>query len=212
MSDKVNILTDGAYSGDHLNATIALRIAARRKAAGLSLDRLSALSGVSKGMLVRIEQARGNPSIATLCKVASSLGVAVAELVDVGAHQGEDLRLVTADGVARLWAGPGGGSATLLVGSDGPDMLELWEWILHPGERFQAQAHAAGTQELISVAQGNLTLEVGATVQTIGAGQSAFARTDRPHVYACTGSEAVRFIMVVSETGRASPRIDEPPG
>ena len=33
-----------------------------------------------------------------------------------------------------LWRGPRGGTASLLAGSSGPDMLELWAWELRPGE------------------------------------------------------------------------------
>ena len=46
-----------------------------RTAKGWSLDQLAARSGVSKGMLVHLEQARTNPSLGTLCKVAETLGI-----------------------------------------------------------------------------------------------------------------------------------------
>src|SRR5258706_11091187 len=173
------------------------RIRDRRRDQRLSLDRLAALAGVSKGMLVQIEQGQANPSIATLCKVAAALGASVADLVQVaGRHPAE---IMPAASPRLLWGGPKGGSATLLVGSAGPDMLELWSWELRPGERYDAPADPEGTQELLHVARGRLALAFGEISYVIETGGSAVAQTDRPHAYACDGKRPVHFTMVVAE-------------
>ena len=180
------------------------RIRTRRRDRRLSLDRLAALADVSKGALVQIEAGAANPSIATLCKLAAALGASVADLVQVsGPHPAE---VLPASAPRLLWRGPKGGTATLLVGSPGPDMLELWTWELRPGERYDAQAHPSGTQELIHVVSGALTLAFGEVSYVIRQGGSAVAHTDRPHAYACDGRRATRFTMVVSEwhQGRAA--------
>jgi transcriptional regulator with XRE-family HTH domain len=180
------------------------RIKTRRRERRLSLDRLAALSEVSKGALVQIENGDANPSIATLCKLAAALGASVADLVQAsGQHPAE---VLPASAPRLLWRGPKGGTATLLVGSPGPDMLELWAWELRPGERYEAQAHPSGTQELIHVVSGALTLAFGDVSYVITQGGSAVAHTDRPHAYACDGKRATRFTMVVSEwhRGRAA--------
>lgn len=186
-----------AHSERQLLALISERIRARRRDQRLTLDRLASLSDVSKGMLVHIENGQANPSIATLCKVAAALGVSLTDLVQVsGQHAAE---VMPAAAPRLLWRGPKGGAATLLVGSSGPDMLELWSWELRPGERYDAPAHPEGTQELIHVAQGRLTLVFGEVGYLIDAGGSAVAHTDRPHAYACEGTKPVRFTMVVAE-------------
>ena len=176
---------------------VSSRIRQRRGDRRLSLDQLAAQAGVSKGMLVQIESGQANPSIATLCKVAAALGASVADLVQVsGRHPAE---VLPAGAPRLLWRGPKGGSATLLVGSAGPDMLELWAWELRPGERYQAEAHPQGTEELIHVVRGRLSLAFGEVSYLIESGGSASAHTDRPHAYACDGGTPVRFTMVVAE-------------
>ncbi len=176
---------------------VSSRIRDRRKDQRLSLDRLATLAGVSKGMLVQIENGQANPSIATLCKVAAALGASVADLVQVsGQHPAE---VLPAGAPRLLWRGPKGGSATLLVGSAGPDMLELWTWELRPGERYEAQAHPQGTEELIHVISGRLALAFGDVSYIVERGGSAVAHTDRPHAYACEGKKPVTFTMVVAE-------------
>ena len=176
---------------------VSARIRDRRKERRLSLDRLAALAGVSKGMLVQIENGQANPSIATLCKVATALGASVADLVQLsGQHPAE---VLPAGAPRLLWRGPKGGSATLMVGSAGPDMLELWSWALQPGERYDAEAHPQGTEELIHVVRGRLALTFGEVSYLIESGGSAVAHTDRPHAYACDGKKPVQFTMVVAE-------------
>lgn len=198
MTASVNISTAARAAGDRdIINTISRRIQARRRQRRLSLDQLSARAGVSKGMLVQIERGATNPSIGTLCKVAAALGASVADLVDAAGPSRTGV--VRAPAPRVLWKGPHGGSATLLVGSTGPDMLELWIWELRPGERYDAIAHPSGTQELLNVAQGRLALVVETVRFIIAAGQSANALTDRPHAYECIGRRPVRFTMVVAE-------------
>lgn len=186
-----------ANGGRELIALISGRVRELRRERRLSLDGLSARAGVSKGMIVQLEKGESNPSIATLCKVGAALGVSVADLVNASGQQ--PIEVVPAGSPRLLWRGPKGGTATFLVGSSGPDMLELWRWEMRPGERYQAQAHPAGTLELISVEKGALAIAFGEVRYEIGAGASALAHTDRPHAYACVGRQPVRFIMVVAE-------------
>lgn len=196
MTTAVEATMDAAQL---LNGAIARRIAQLRKGKQQSFDELAIRSGVSKGMLVQIEQGRANPSIATLCRLAAGLGVSVADLISAGDEPKSPVQIVAPDEARILWKGPKGGSAVLLVGSDGPDMLELWSWTLQPGERYEARPHSVGTLELVHVQQGSLTLEVDGVVHVVAAGASAFARTDRPHSYACTSRKKTLFEMVVFE-------------
>jgi transcriptional regulator with XRE-family HTH domain len=186
-------------AGDEMNEAIARRVASLRKGGQLTFDELAARSDISKGMVVQIEQGRANPSISTLCKLAAALRVSVADLVGAGNQPQKSVRVVAPGTAPVLWQGPKGGSATLLVGSEGPDMLELWDWCLVPGERFEARPHPTGTRELLNVVEGTLALEVDGHSHLIGAGSSAFARTDCAHAYACHGMKRVRFSMVVHE-------------
>ncbi len=196
MTDAIQATEDAA---DLLNGAIARRIALLRMGKQQSFDELAVRSGVSKGMLVQIEQGRANPSIATLCRLAAGLGVSVADLISAGDASKSPVHVVAPDETRILWKGPNGGSAALLVGSDGPDMFELWNWTLQPGERYAARPHSAGTLELVHVLQGSLALEVDGVAHIVVTGASAFARTDRPHAYACSGRKRALFTMAVFE-------------
>lgn len=206
MTKKVNIKGNkdfGQSSETAIIAAVAHRISALRKAQNLTFDALARRAGVSKGTLVQIEQERANPSIATLCRLAAALGVSVAELVAPAGEAQSSVHIVRADDARILWAGPHGGSAVLLAGTKGPDMLEMWQWELKPGERFEASRHGRGTRELIHVTSGKLFLEVEGQGTIVAVGATAIAQTDRPHGYANLGKSPVHFVMTVHEPASA---------
>lgn len=200
MTTAPSIPADPAASQDvSVTALVAERIASLRRDRKLSFDALAQLAGVSKGTLVQIEQQRGNPSISTLCRLAAALDVSVADLVAPPGTGARPVTLVRAPEARRLWRGPKGGSAVLLAGTAGPDMLEIWTWVLMPAERFEAAIHGKGTRELLHVTEGCLALAVEGTTHLVSAGTSVIALTDRRHAYSNPGQGPVRFTMTVHE-------------
>jgi DNA-binding XRE family transcriptional regulator/quercetin dioxygenase-like cupin family protein len=187
-----------------VSAAVARRVCTLRKGHGLSFDSLAQKAGVSKGTLVQLEQGGANPSISTLCRLAGALGVSVADLVTPTDMPESPVTVVGPAGIRSLWSGPCGGTATLLAGTAGPDMLEIWNWVLMPGERFEATRHGHGTRELIHVTDGSLALDVDGQTSIVPTGATAIALTDRPHAYRNTGTAPVQFTMVVHEPPASS--------
>lgn len=206
MTKTVNILLNSPNepnSDEALAMAMAQRICSLRKAQDFTFDELAKRAGVSKGTLVQIEQGRANPSISTLCRLAATLGVSVADLVAPAGPASSRVRLVSENDARKLWTGPRGGSAVLLAGTTGPDMLEVWQWELKPGERFESSRHGRGTRELIHVTNGKLILDVDGMCTLIASGTTAIALTDQAHAYANPGTSPVFFFMTVHEPATA---------
>ncbi len=197
MTKKVNISTETGADIRTVSQAVSRRLKEHRKKQKLSLDELSRRAGVSKGMLVEIEKCTANPSIALLCKLSSALGLSVADIVNV--TDIPNAYLVEKESIPTLWTGPLGGSARLLAGTSGPNMIELWRWELYPGELFESAGHPQGTCELFHVEKGRLKVKVGKTELMIAAGCSAVARTDVPHCYANDDDGVLIFTMTVAE-------------
>ncbi|VDY65650.1 helix-turn-helix domain-containing protein [Shimwellia blattae] len=197
MTKKVNIMTGTGSDVERVNQAVAERIKTFRKNQKLSLDELSRRAGISKGMLVDIERCLANPSIAMLCKISAAMSVSVADIVDVAEQP--SVHLIAPRDIPQLWEGESGGSARLLAGTSGPDMVELWRWEMHPGERYTSPAHPEGTCELLHVEQGTLILGREGQRHEVGCGSSAIMRADAPHYYANESGEKVVFTMAVSE-------------
>ena len=200
MTDKVNIMTSQGADVALVSLAVANRIRNWRKEKKLSLDELSRRAGVSKGMLVEIEKGAANPSIAILCKLAAALGISVADIVNVSSEP--LVHVIEEAAIPVLWQGAQGGRARLLAGTAGPDMIELWQWEMQPGERFTSPGHPEGTFELLHVNEGVLTLTVDETVTQVNAGASAVAKTEAAHGYANEGDTVLRFTMTVAEFHR----------
>ncbi|PRX58298.1 XRE family transcriptional regulator [Nonomuraea fuscirosea] len=178
-----------------ITQAIASNVRAQRAHRGLTLDALAARSGVSRGMLVQVEQGRTNPSVSTLTRIASALGVTVARLVEVS-----DVPVVrVVDKADVVTFDQGDVRARLLVGADVPMILELWDWRLAPGEHHDGDAHPPGTREMLTVLAGELTLTVYGKSYLIGEDDAVLFTADRPHVYANRGERDLRFVMVVAE-------------
>ncbi len=82
-------------------------------------------------MLVEIEGCKTNPSIALCCygkDRGGSWGVSVAVCQRRQRADGPSYR---PDAIPVLWRGEKGGNAKLMARTSGPDMLELWQWIMH---------------------------------------------------------------------------------
>jgi transcriptional regulator with XRE-family HTH domain len=190
MTDQDIMPTERAVSG-----AIARNLRTLRTRHGWSLDVLSQRSGVSKGMLVQIEQGGSNPSIGTLTRIAEALDTTIAQLVDLGELPA--VRLVRASESVTLWRDETGSRADLLLGMERREHIELWTWRLGVGAEYRAESHAAGTREMLHVVTGTLRLVVGDQASELGARDSVLFSADRSHAYANGGEGELLFHMVV---------------
>lgn len=177
---------------------------------GWSQAELATRAGLSKGMLVQIEQARTNPSIATLCRVADAFGVALAELVELASSS--LVRVVAPDEVVRLWTGIAGSGGDLLVGTDRGEHVEMWRWHLAPGDRHESDGHLDGTRELIAVISGTLTLSLGEESHQVAAGGAVLFDAHGPHRYVNDHKRPLDLVLVVVQPPVLDPGTASHPG
>ena len=146
-------------SPEAVATAVGRNVRALRRQRRMTIDALAAASGVSRGTVIQIETARGNPSIGTLCSLAAALRVGVASLVDGDAAPRVVVR--RASEAAELWTSAAGSSAVFRIGTDPPDVVELWDWTMEPGETFVGGPHPNGSYEILSVLAGELAVTVG---------------------------------------------------
>ncbi|MDQ3202681.1 MAG: XRE family transcriptional regulator [Pseudomonadota bacterium] len=197
MTLNTGISTAPGADAQTVSLAVARTLKQARKTQKITLDELSRRSGVSKGMVVEIEKCTANPSIGILCKIAAALGLSVADIVNV--TDAPAAHIIDAQEIPTLWTGDLGGTARLLAGTTGPNMIELWRWEMFPGESYSSQGHPQGTLELFHVEKGTLKCVVGETELVIPAGSSAVAKTDVTHSYTNAGRSRLVFTMSVTE-------------
>jgi len=177
-----------------LTSALARVMQSLRAERGWSLDQLALRSGVSKGVLVALEQGRSNPNLATLARIGDAFGVPVTRLVDVPDEP--VVRIAGQDQARVLWRGPAGGSGTIIAATEPPWAAELWRWVLQPGERFGGDAHAPASREMAWVESGTVTLTVAGSSYQVGTGQCARFPGSLPHSYANEGTEPALMTMI----------------
>lgn len=186
-----------------LTRLIGERVRHERQARQWTLDQLAEVSDVSRRMLVNIEQGAANPSIGILLKLGDALGVGLAALVEA---PGPTAVKLTRSGTGPvLWSGAAGGQAVLVASTTPPDVVELWDWTLGPGDRHASDAHPAGTRELLHVLHGVVVVEAAEQTTTLGTGDALSFPGDVPHAYANPGDVVARFALSVFEPAVGSP-------
>jgi transcriptional regulator with XRE-family HTH domain len=195
---------------DDVNAAVGRNVRSHRTRLAWTLDDLAARSGVSKGMLSQVEQARTNPSVATICRLATALGVSVASLVE--APEMPSSRVVRAEEAVTLWTGSQEGSAArLLVGSGTSQQVELWDVQMLPGDGYASEAHPSGTRELLLVIEGELTLELDGNPHLVCAGDAIAFVADRPHAYRNRAASPLRYALSVIHREQPTRPVPMPP-
>jgi transcriptional regulator with XRE-family HTH domain len=177
-----------------MTGALARAIQSLRAERAWSLDQLAARSGVSKGVLVALEQGRSNPNLATLARIGDAFGVPVTQLL--GSPAEPSVRITGPADARTLWRGPHGGTGTIIAATAPPWAAELWRWVILPGESFGGDAHAPATREMSWVESGTLTLTVAGDRYEVGAGYCARFSGGVPHSYANEGDAQVVLTMI----------------
>ena len=193
--------------------TLALAIGARvkqeRTHRGWTLDTLAEVADLSRRMIVNVEQGAVNPSIGTLLRLSDALGVGLPALVEP--PESKPTKLTRAGKGALLWSGDNGGHGILVAGTQPPDVVELWEWVLNLGEEHISEPHSEGTRELLHVQSGTLTVIVDGETHTLATGDALTFFGDTAHSYANRSDAPVTFSMTVHEPGVGSAHRTELP-
>lgn len=142
-----------------------------------------------------LEAGETNASLGTLDKLSRALdcdfytmiaGQPLAPLSPEAARQ-----------VAPLWEDEMGSTARLLVSHPGASTTELWQWLLAPGARYEAEPDPPGAEEIILVTSGAIAVEVGDRRYPLAAGGYLRLPSDVPYAYANDGDEEAAFIRVI---------------
>ena len=182
-----------------LASAIGVRVRQERQARQWTLDRLAGAAGVSRRMVVNVEQGAANPSVGTLLRIGDALGVGLPSLVEP--PEPKAVKVTRRGEGATLWTGDAGGRGVLVAGTEPPDVLELWDWTLAPGDHHVSAAHTTGTQELVQVQEGTIALEVADQPVTLDVGDAVAFPGDVEHCYSNPGAQPARFTLAVFEPG-----------
>jgi XRE family transcriptional regulator, regulator of sulfur utilization len=179
---------------EDLTVLVAQNLKKLREEKKLSLDKLAELTGVSKSMLGQIERGGSSPTIATVWKIANGLKVSFTSLLETPQsdttllHQSDISPLLEDNGKYRLFP---------FFPIEEGRRFEVYSIEIDPGGRLSAEAHPQGTQEFLTLFEGELTVRVDQQDYVLAQGDSIRFRADRPHAYLNSGDSLVKLSMVI---------------
>ncbi|WP_370524076.1 helix-turn-helix domain-containing protein [Cellulomonas sp. APG4] len=173
-------------------ATVGVAVRSTRRVLGLTVEALAQRSGVSTGALSQLERGQGNPSLLTLQRLATALGVPLARLLQgstppdhLVVRAGERPRLPAANGdpegidVVRELLTPSGGRMQVIRSE------------LPPGFSNEGRSYRHLGEECVVVQQGRLTVGVGDEVVELDEGDAITYDCTVAHWWANRGSGTV---------------------
>ena len=164
-----------------LAATVGENLRRLRVRRGLSLERFSRASGVSRAMLSQIELGKSTPSINVAWKITNALAVPFSALISSRASQG--LSVLRASQAKQLSSAGGHFVSRALFPFDAPRRVEFYELQLAARSEENAEPHPPGTVENLVVTKGEVEIEVVGRKELLGPGDAIVFQADVPHSY-----------------------------
>jgi transcriptional regulator with XRE-family HTH domain len=179
---------------------IARAVRAHRTSQAMSLGDLARASGLSKTIVSRIERGEGNPSVETLWRLSTALGLPLGTLM--AQDSAPRVRLLRADAAASV-RGASGMAARLVHAEGRPLRSEVFELDLPAGAEQHGAAHLPGTEELVVCTAGRLLAGPLGEEAELGVSDALWFVADAPHRYA--GLEDARALNWILYAGPGSP-------
>jgi transcriptional regulator with XRE-family HTH domain len=184
-----------APKASDLTPVVGTNLRRLRGERGLSLEKLSRVSGVSRAMLGQVELGQSAPTINVLWKISSALGVPFSALISSRASGG--IHVLRAEAAKRLTSHDGSFASRALFPFDEPRRVEFYQLTLAPGGVERAEAHNPGTTENLVVAEGEVEIEVAGRKEVLGPGDAIVFEADLPHVYRSRSTrESVMYLVM----------------
>ncbi|MCP4472651.1 MAG: helix-turn-helix transcriptional regulator [Gammaproteobacteria bacterium] len=176
---------------------LSQRVKSLRKNHGWTLEKLSALSGVSRSMLSQIERGKANPTLEVTCRIARAFRISIGELVEEP-WLGSSIKIIHYNDPTYLYRSDSLCTIRTLSPLNTEKAVEFYELTISPKAELRSAAHFDGTHELLTVVKGGVRVLSGTESSKLGKGDSAHYRADRDHVISNPGKgEAVCFLVVI---------------
>jgi transcriptional regulator with XRE-family HTH domain len=179
---------------------VGSRIKAIRKEHGLTLEELSLKCGVSKSMLSQIETESVNPTIATVWKIASGLGIEFRALLEGKEEPSGAIHITRRNAATILDLADGKVHLIVLSPLEMVDDLETYLLQMDAGAVLDSRPHHPGCEEYLTVLEGKLEITAGEHTEKLGAEDYVIYAADVPHVIRAIGDAPAKAHLTVRFT------------
>lgn len=179
---------------EEIHLIIAKNLKAFRENNKLSLEKVAELTGVSKTMIGQIERGESSPTITTIWKIANGLKVSFTSLIN---NPQTDTKVVLQEELQALTEDNGKYRVYPYFPFEDNRRFEVYSVEIDKGGFLSADPHKDGTEEFVTVFEGELTVRVNNEEYTVRSGDSIRFKADRPHTYHNSGNTRTRLSMIL---------------
>lgn len=179
---------------EQLNALIGQRLRHIRINKGLSLDRVSELTGVSKPMLGQIERAQSNPTVSTLWKIAEGLRVPFSAFIE---EKSEAIKLVKEKDITPINENDDRFNVYPIFPTEDGKSFEIHFVKVKPGCSYSSGPHPIGVEEYLWITEGSLVVSCLNQTHTLNKSEGIRFQADTLHHYANPTNQTTSLIMVI---------------
>lgn len=179
---------------EEINLIIAKNLKALREGKKLSLEKVADLTGVSKTMIGQIERGESSPTITTIWKIANGLKISFSALIN---NPQPDTKVILKSEVQVLSEDNGKYRVYPYFSFQEDRRFEVYSIEIEKGGFLSADSHGEGTEEFLTVFDGELTVNVNNIEYTVSSGDSIRFKADRPHSYHNSGKTLTRLSMTI---------------
>lgn len=183
-----------------LNQRIAERVTELRATRRFSLDTLARKSGVSRSMISLIERGESSPTAVVLEKLATGLGVPLAELFAASAAAAPSGPLVRRDDQPQ-WKDPASGYVRRNVSPPGvAQPMQIVEVRFPPRGRvaFENGGRDTRIHQQVWVLEGAIDVTAGKVRHRLRAGDCLAMELDRPTMFSNPTRKTTRYAVVIA--------------
>lgn len=177
--------------------TVGRNIQHIRKQQQLTLGVLAERSGVSKAMLSQIESEKVNPTVATVWKIARGLDVELDSLLKGSESAVRKFAVTGSWQLTSLGTSGMGLDLKVMSPMSMAEDLEIYLLTFESGAVLKSSSHAAGTEEYLTVLDGEIKVEVGDRTAELKAGDFIIYGCDVDHCISNTANDKARVHMIV---------------
>ena len=158
---------------------IGARIRKLRRLQGRTLAEIAAKAGFTRSFLSKIESGATMPPVATLTKIAESLGTKIGALLDADAHATTVHTPASTSG-ARLVSTRKGYSFHAFAAERADKKMQPFLFVAEKG-RVEPQPLEHRGEEFVFVLEGSMKYRVGAVEYRLSRGDSLYFDAEEPH-------------------------------
>lgn len=178
----------------NLNIIIGNKLKDVRLKKNLSLDNVSKLTGVSKGMLGQIERGLSNPTVSTLWKISTGLKVSFSSFIN---EENDTLKIIHKSDIVPLKEEGSKMKLYPVFPFDANSGFEIFTIELEPGCNHLSEPHNDDIEEYILISEGSMTMNIDNKQFIMKSGDCLKFKGNTQHSYINNTSRKVVFQNII---------------